>query len=104
MNATSVIQIIKVGEVQKKSWEGRNYDVQECECILLNDDGTPEAVGVLRLDEKMRGDKAPSLGTYTAKFSLKPSPKDRKIGAVLTGLTPFNRQPLQPQQPSANKS
>lgn len=89
MNATSLIQIIKVGPVQNREYDGRKYDVQECECILLNDDGTPEAVGVLRLSESMRGDKAPQLGTYSAKFSLMPSPKDRKIGAVLTGLTPF---------------
>lgn len=85
--ATSLIQIIKVGDKQDKSFEGRSYQVQECECILLNDDGSPESVGVLRLDEAMRA-APPSVGTYTATFSLKPSPKDRKIGAVLTGLTP----------------
>lgn len=93
MNATSIIQIIKVGPVQDKTYEGRAYQVQEAECILINQDGTPEAVGVLRLDEKMRGAAAPALGTYTATFALKPSPKDRKIGAVLTGLTPVNRKP-----------
>jgi len=92
LNATSIIQIIKVGPLTPKKWEGRDYTVQECECILLNDDGTPEAVGVLRLADEMKGDKAPALGTYTAKFSLKPSPKDRKIGAVLTGLTAVNRK------------
>lgn len=96
MNATSLIQIIKVGPVVPKTYEGRNYTVQECECILLNDDGSPEAVGVLRLHESMKGDKAPGLGTYTAKFSLMPSPKDRKIGAVLTGLTPVGKQAPQP--------
>lgn len=87
VNKTSLIQIIKVGDLQNKTFENRSYQVQECECILLNDDGQPEAVGVLRLDEKMRA-APPALGTYTATFSLKPSPKDRKIGAVLTGLTP----------------
>lgn len=92
MNHTSLIQIIKVGELQNKTFEGRSYQVQECECILINDDGTPESVGVLRLADNMRGDKAPAVGTYSAKFSLKPSPKDRKIGAVLTGLTPAGKQ------------
>ncbi|SCX74300.1 hypothetical protein [Variovorax sp. EL159] len=98
MNHTSLIQIIKVGPVQDKTFEGRSYQVQEAECILMNDDGTPESVGVLRLDEKMRGQNAPSVGTYSAKFSLKPSPKDRKIGAVLTGLTPVGKA-AQPQPP-----
>lgn len=97
MNHTSLIQIIKVGPVQDKTFEGRSYQVQEAECILMNDDGTPESVGVLRLDEKMRGQNAPGVGTYSAKFSLKPSPKDRKIGAVLTGLTPVGKA-AQPQQ------
>lgn len=92
MNATSLIQIIKVGPVQNREYDGRKYDVQEAECILINDDGTPEAVGVLRLGESMRGEKAPALGTYSAKFSLMPSPKDRKIGAVLTGLTPVQQR------------
>jgi len=92
LNATSLIQIIKVGPVQNREYDGRKYDVQEAECILINDDGTPEAVGVLRLGESMRGDKAPPLGTYSAKFSLMPSPKDRKIGAVLTGLTPVQQR------------
>ncbi|MGJ7527368.1 hypothetical protein [Variovorax sp. GB1P17] len=98
MNHTSLIQIIKVGPVQDKTFEGRAYQVQEAECILLNEDGTPEAVGVLRLDDKMRGQNAPIVGTYSAKFSLKPSPKDRKIGAVLTGLTAIVKQ-AQPQPP-----
>ncbi|WP_432727574.1 hypothetical protein [Variovorax sp. W6] len=100
MNATSLIQIIKVGPVQDKTFENRPYQIQECECILINDDGTPEAVGVLRLGDQMRGDKAPTVGTYSAKFSLKPSPKDRKIGAVLTGLTPVGKQPA-PVAPKA---
>lgn len=93
MNATSIIQIIKIGEVQDKKWEGRDYQIQEAECILINDDGTPDSVGVLRLADTMRGAAAPPLGTYTAKFALKPSPKDRKIGAVLTGLTPYKQTP-----------
>ena len=93
MNATSIIQIIKVGPVQDKTYEGRAYQVQECECILVNQDGTPESVGVLRLDDKMRGAAAPAVGTYTATFALRPNAKDRKIGAVLTGLTAVNRKP-----------
>lgn len=86
MQMTSLIQILKVGDLQDKEWEGRKYQSQECECILLNQDGEMESVGVLRLSEDFR--KAPpAKGTYTAVFSLIASPKDRRIGAVVTGLT-----------------
>lgn len=91
MNATSKLQIILVGPVQNKEFEGRKYDVQEAECILLNDDGSASQVAVLRLAENMRGDKAPKVGTYSAAFSLRANPKDRRLGAVLTGLTPIGK-------------
>lgn len=86
MQMTSLIQILKVGTVQDKKWEGREYQVQECECVLLTQDGEMESVGVLRLSEEFR--KSPPVkGTYSAVFSLVASPKDRRIGAVVTGLT-----------------
>lgn len=87
--ATSKIQILKVGPVQDKQWEGRPYQVQEAECIMLNDDGSVEGVAVLRLDDKMRGDAAPKPGFYAAAFSLRANPKDRRLEARLSGLTPF---------------
>lgn len=87
MNATSKLQIIKVGPVVPKTYEGRSYEIQEAECITLNDDGSVNQVAVLRLGEQMRGEKAPKTGTYTATFSLVANPKDRRLGAVLTGLT-----------------
>ena len=49
--------------------------------------GEIESVGVLRLSKEFQKDP-PAKGTYTAKFSLAVSPKDRKIGAQLIGLTP----------------
>jgi hypothetical protein len=87
MSLTSIIQIIKVGAVQDKKWEGREYQVQEAECLLLDENGEVESVGVLRLSEKFRKDP-PVKGTYTAVFSLVASPKDRRIGALVTGLAP----------------
>lgn len=86
--AASVIQILKTGLETPKQWEGRSYTVQECECLLLNEDGSVECVGVLRLSDKFKGDAAPKPGTYAAGFSLVASPKDRKIGAMVTSLTP----------------
>lgn len=87
MTMSSLIQILKVGAVQDKKWEGREYQVQEAECVLLNQDGELESVGVLRLSEAFRKDP-PARGTYQAVFSLVASPKDRRIGAIVTGLTP----------------
>lgn len=86
MQMTSLIQILKVGVVQDKKWEGREYQVQECECVLLTPEGEMESVGVLRLSEEFRKNP-PAKGTYSAVFSLVASPKDRRIGAVVTGLT-----------------
>lgn len=87
MQMTSLIQILKVGVIQDKKWEGREYQVQECECVLLSSDGEMESVGVLRLSDEFRKNP-PVKGTYSAVFSLVASPKDRRIGAVVTGLTP----------------
>ena len=89
MNATSKIQILKVGQVQDKSYEGRSYQIQEAECVMLNDDGSVEGVAVLRLGEKMRGENAPKPGFFTAAFTLRANPKDRRLEASLAGLTPF---------------
>lgn len=89
MNASSKIQILLVGPVQDKKWEGRDYQIQEAECVMLNDDGSPAGVAVLRLGEKMRGDNAPKPGFFTAAFALRANPKDRRLEASLAGLTPF---------------
>jgi hypothetical protein len=89
LNATSKIQILKVGPVQDKTYEGRGYQIQEAECVMLNDDGSVEGVAVLRLGEKMRGDLAPKPGFFTAAFTLRANPKDRRLEASLAGLTQF---------------
>jgi hypothetical protein len=89
LNASSKIQILLVGPVQDKKWEGRAYQVQEAECIMLNDDGSPQGVAVLRLDDSMRGDKAPKAGLFTASFTLRANPKDRRLEARLAGLVAF---------------
>lgn len=99
MQMTSLIQILKVGVVQDKKWEGRDYQTQECECILLSQDGEMESVGVLRLSEEFRKNP-PSKGTYQAVFSLIASTKDRRIGAVVTGLTPVPATALRRASPA----
>lgn len=99
MSLSSIIQILKVGPVQDKKWEGREYQVQEAECCLLDENGEIESVGVLRLSEKFRQDP-PVKGTYSAVFSLVASPKDRRIGAIVTGLTPVPPNAITRVRPS----
>lgn len=103
MAMSSLIQILKVGALQDKKWEGREYQVQEAECVLLDENGELESVGVLRLSEAFRKDP-PAKGTYQAVFTLVASPKDRRIGAVVTGLTPVAPSALRRAAPEAVKA
>jgi hypothetical protein len=88
LNASSKIQILVVHAPQDKKWEGREYQIQEAECVMLNDDGTPQGVAVLRLSEEMRK-SPPKPGLFTAAFTLRANPKDRRLEAALASLTPF---------------
>jgi hypothetical protein len=91
MAFTSIVQILKLNEVRKGvgKLSGNPYEMQDAECILLNDDGTVAEVGVLDMPKELR-EKGYGPGTYTGTFSLRASKaKDggRRIGAVLVGLT-----------------
>jgi len=104
MAFTSILQVLKVNELRKgtSTKTGRPYEMQDCECALLSDAGELEQVGVLPLGKDMMGDNAPKVGTYTASFALRAGMQDRKIGAVLTGLTPYDvRKPGAPVVPAA---
>ena len=86
MSFTSLVQILVVGPVLDKTFEGRAYQVQECECVMLNDDMSAASVGVLRLSDAMKGNNAPKPGVYSATFAMRARPKDRRIEAMLVGL------------------
>ncbi|MGA0610853.1 hypothetical protein [Caldimonas sp. KR1-144] len=85
----SLLQIIAVGErrtgVSKTS--GKPWEMQEAECILLNDDGTPNKVGVLNVPRELVGKVA--VGTFIGSFALGANYKDRRIEAQLVGLQPY---------------
>lgn len=83
----SIVQVLKVNEVQEREWEGRKYKVQDCECVLLNDAGEPEQVGVLKVPQELHGQFTP--GVYIGSFAMKPDRKTRVLGAVLVGLQPY---------------
>lgn len=86
----ALIQIIKVNDARSgvSKTTGKPWTMQDAECLLLADDGSPQHVGVLTLPRSMTGDTAPKPGTYTGTFALQSSLRDRRIEAVLTGLTP----------------
>ncbi|NJM43618.1 MAG: hypothetical protein HC858_05885 [Brachymonas sp.] len=88
MSTSALIQIIKVNELRTGNKNGRDWQMQDCECLLLNDDGTPSQVGVTMLPKNMRGENAPKPGKYTGQFSLQAGMQDRRIMAVLVGLVP----------------
>lgn len=88
MIGSAIIQIIRVNDARSGTKDGRAWAMQDAECLLLNDDGTPAQVGVLQLPKEMMGANAPKPGVYTGAFALRSSLRDRRIESVLTSLTP----------------
>lgn len=89
---TSILNIIKVNEpksgvVKSGPRQGSNWERQDCECIILKDDGSVDQVGVLVLSKDMRGKVVP--GTYIGHYCLRPDMKTREIEPVLTALVPY---------------
>lgn len=95
------LQIILTNPAAERSYDGRKYTTQDAECIVINENGTPSQVGVLRLSRDYTDvvavkdgvtsiveNKAPKPGLYDATFGLVVSPKDRKIGAAIVELQP----------------
>lgn len=83
----SILHIIKVNDEKKGVKDGREWALQDCECILLKDDGSPDQVGVLALPRELRGKVA--AGHYLGTFALRADLRSRRIEAVLTGLQPY---------------
>lgn len=90
MAFTSIVQILKVNEVRSGTKNDRKWEMQDCECALLSDGGVIEQVGVLVLPKDLTGKV--ELGIYSGAFALKADTSregQRRINAVLTGLTPL---------------
>ncbi|MDA8450384.1 hypothetical protein M5C97_18580 [Acidovorax sp. NCPPB 3859] len=91
MALTSLIQVLKVNDKRSGSKDGRAWEMQDAECVLLNDDGEMEQVGVLQLPKALMGEAAPVPGIYMGAFALQAGMRDRRINAILTALTPYTR-------------
>lgn len=87
---STLLQIIAVNEIKRgRNDKGKDWELQDAECLLLNDDGTPSQVGVLMIPKDLRGHVKP--GIYSGSFTLRPDLRSRRIEAVLVGLTPHPR-------------
>lgn len=96
MAFTSVIQIIKLNELRKGVKDGRPWEMQDAECLLLDEEGKPSQVGVLMLPKELRGNV--TAGIYAGTFALSASLRDRRIEAILTNLTPYEVRRVPPAQ------
>lgn len=94
----SIIQILKVNEPKSGVKEGRPWEMQDAECALLDDDGSLHQVGVLSIPKALRGKV--DRGIYTGTFALAADMRTRKIGAVLTNLTPVPQRKDPAQKPA----
>lgn len=83
----SILRILKVNEARTGTKDGRTWEMQDAECLLLKDTGEVDQVGVLQLPKDLRGKVTP--GDYLGSFALRPNMASRKIEAVLTGLQPY---------------
>jgi hypothetical protein len=89
MHSVLEILLITVKEGKAKR-TGNDYKISEAHCVLLNDDGTPGAVGVLNIPKAL--DSVARPGKFTAAFGLEASTfgdNAGKIVAVLAGLVPL---------------
>lgn len=90
MALTSIVQILKLNEKRSGVKNDRPWEMQDCECLLLDDTGGVAEVGVLDIPKELMGKVQP--GTYTGTFSLRADKSregQRRIKAVLVGLTPM---------------
>jgi hypothetical protein len=90
------LQILKLNDVREGVGKasGKPYRMQDAECLILNDTGEVDQVGVLMLSPEQVGKT--ETGTYLGSFAMRANTSregQRRIEAVLTGLTPVRKTP-----------
>lgn len=90
------LQILKLNDIREGvgRTSGKPYRMQDAECMILDDQGNVDEVGVLTLSQDQVGKT--ETGTYLGRFAMRADKSregQRKIGAVLTGLTPVRKTP-----------
>lgn len=77
----SFIQVIVVGDVLNKKYEGREYTTQQLECIALDADGKPLQVGVLAVPKDKQG--LLTTGIYRPVFGMRVDRERRIVPAII---------------------
>ena len=88
----SILQILKLNDPRSGVKNDRKWEMQDAECIILDEVGNPTQVGVLMIPKELMGKVSP--GVFMGSFALKASgARDggRRIEAVLTGLQEVER-------------
>ena len=90
------LHILKVNPIREgvSKTSGQPWKMQDAECMILDDKGDVDQVGVLMLSKEQVGKT--EAGIYLGAFAMRANTsKDggRKIEAVLTGLTPVRKTP-----------
>jgi hypothetical protein len=93
-NMNVFLQILKVNAVREGvgKQSGNAYRMQDAECMILDDQGNVDQVGVLMLSKDQVDKTAP--GVYLGSFAMRANTSregGRKIEAVLTGLSPVRK-------------
>lgn len=85
----SILQILKLNEPKTgiSTKNQKPYDMQDAECLLLNDDGSVGHVGVLQVPRTLR-DKV-TIGTFACTFALGVNFASRRVEAQLVDIVPF---------------
>jgi hypothetical protein len=83
------LQILKLNPIREGVGResGKPYRMQDAECLILDDKGDVDQVGVLMLSKDQVGNTEP--GIYLGSFAMRADTSkegQRRIGAVLTGL------------------
>lgn len=98
----SILQILVVNTKSGTSKKTQQpYSIPEAQCVLLNDDGTVSAVGVLVIPKQLEEQAKP--GTYTGSFALEAGTYGENQGRIvarLVGLTPLPPSAVRKQAPS----
>lgn len=98
MNGSSVLQILKLNDPRSGEKNGRKWEMQDCECIIFDEVGNVDQVGVLMIPKELMGKVQP--GTFLGGFKLRADTSregQRRIGAVLVSLQPY----VHPKQSTA---
>ena len=85
----SFLQILKLNEARSGVKNDRKWEMQDAECIIFDEHGSVDQVGVLMIPKDLMGKVNP--GTYVGSFALRANTSregQRRIEAVLTGLQP----------------